>query len=266
MTTAAQQQAKKENAKHSTGPRTAEGKQRSSQNALKHGLCSKDPLIRGEDPDKFLQHGAELYLSLSPVTAVEEDLVEQIIDITWRLKRFQRIESSILNNLFDAVADETSGDDTDHNEVLGKALAPRGSLDSLSRISRYESNLRRHYHNALKELRTLRKARRQAAFFDGFGLLTKPRAKPKDDPQAEPQQESPREPQQEPNGDVEQAADTARESEMLDLTQSVVTLLESIAPMKNENGSPDPGDLPTAEALKFYQESPAAAAQQEDAR
>ena len=258
MTTAAQQQAKKENAKHSTGPRTAEGKQRSSQNALKHGLCSKDPLIRGEDPDKFLRHGAELCLSLSPETAVEEDLVEQIIDITWRLKRFQRIESSILNNLFDAAAGETSGDDTDHNEVLGKALAPRGSLDSLSRISRYESNLRRHYHNALKELRTLRKARRQAAFFDGFGLLTKPRAKPKDDPHAEPRQE--------PNSDVEQAAGTAGESEMLDLTQSVVTLLESIAPMKNENGSPDPGDLPTAEALKFYQESPAAAAQQEDAR
>jgi hypothetical protein len=258
MSTAAQQQAKKENAKHSTGPRTAEGKQRSSQNALKHGLCSKDPLIRGEDPDKFLQHGAELYLSLSPVTAVEEDLVEQIIDITWRLKRFQRIESSTLNNLFDAAAGETSGDDTDHNEVLGKALAPRGSLDSLSRISRYESNLRRHYHNALKELRTLRKARRQAAFFDGFGLLTKPRAKPKDDPHAEPRQE--------PNSDVEQAAGTAGESEMLDLTQSVVTLLESIAPMKNENGSPDPGDLPTAEALKFCQESPAAAAHQEDAR
>lgn len=88
MSTAAQQQANKENARHSTGPRTPEGKQRSSQNALKHGFCSKDPLIRGEDPDKFLEHGAELYLSLSPVTPLEEDLVEQIIDITWRLQTF----------------------------------------------------------------------------------------------------------------------------------------------------------------------------------
>ena len=34
MSTAAQQQANKENAQHSTGPRTAEGKQRSSQNAI----------------------------------------------------------------------------------------------------------------------------------------------------------------------------------------------------------------------------------------
>ncbi len=43
MSTAAQQQANKENAKHSTGPRTDEGKQRTSQNALKHGLYATDP-------------------------------------------------------------------------------------------------------------------------------------------------------------------------------------------------------------------------------
>jgi hypothetical protein len=69
MSTAAQQQANKENAKHSTGPRTEEGKQRSSQNALKHGFCAKDPLIRGEDPDDYYRHSAELELSLSPAGA-----------------------------------------------------------------------------------------------------------------------------------------------------------------------------------------------------
>ena len=87
MSTAAQQQANKQNAQHSTGPRTDEGKQRTSQNALKHGLYATDPLIRGEDPDDFYRHGAELEYQLRPANAVEEDLVEQIIDITWRLKR-----------------------------------------------------------------------------------------------------------------------------------------------------------------------------------
>ena len=53
MATAAQQRANQENAQHSTGPRTAEGKQRSSQNALKHGLCALDPLIPGEDPRRI---------------------------------------------------------------------------------------------------------------------------------------------------------------------------------------------------------------------
>jgi hypothetical protein len=254
MSTQAQQQANKENAKHSTGPRTDEGKQRSSMNALKHGLCSKDPLIRGEDPDEFLRHCAELDLSLAPATPLEEDLVEQIIDITWRLKRCKRLESSIINDLYDDAAEQPSNHDKGHNEVLGNALARKGCLDSLSRISRYESNLRRHYHNALKELRTLRKAGLQAAFFHGIGLLTKPRAKP----QAEPPHES--------NSEAEQAAATASESELTDLTQSVATLLESIAPMKNEDGQPDPSDLPIAEALKFYAEDPAQVANQEAAK
>ena len=52
-----------------------EGKQRTSQNALKHGLYATDPLIRGEDPDDFYQHGAELEYQLRPANAVEEDLV-----------------------------------------------------------------------------------------------------------------------------------------------------------------------------------------------
>jgi hypothetical protein len=224
MSTAAQQQANQQNAKHSTGPRTAEGKKRSSQNALKHGFFSTDPLIRGEDPDKFLQHGAELYHSLAPMTPLQEDLVEQIIDITWRLKRFQRIESSILNELYDGAAEQPSNHDKEPDDVYGKALAPQGCLDSLSRISRYESTLRRAYHSCLKELRTLRKASRQGDFLHGFGLLGKPK------PKAEPQQE--------PNSNAEQAANTASESEMLDLTQSVATLLESIAPMKSANREP----------------------------
>lgn len=128
--------------------------------------------------------------------------------------------------------------------MLGNALSRQGSLDSLSRISRYESNLRRHYHNVLKELRTLRKARRQADIFDGFGLLTKPRAKPKAESQAEPPREE--------NSDAEQAAATEHDCQNADLTQSVATLLESIAPMKNANGEPDLSDLPIAEALQFY--------------
>jgi hypothetical protein len=179
-----------------------------------------------------------------PTTPLEEYLVEQIIDITWRLKRIKRIESSIINDLYDTAAEQPSNHDKDSDEVLGKALARQGCLDSLSRISRYESNLRRHYHNALKELRTLRKASRQAAFFGGLSarLPGPPRAAP----QAEPQD-----------------PDTAGESGTLDLTQSVASLLESIAPMRSETREPDPSDLPIAKALKFYADNPGQLGNQE---
>ena len=69
MSTRKQRQANKRNAKHSTGPRTPEGKQRSSQNALKHGLLSVQSVIPGEDPadyDQLLTEFADRFLPSDP--------------------------------------------------------------------------------------------------------------------------------------------------------------------------------------------------------
>ncbi len=70
--TAAQLEARKENARKSTGPRTAEGKRRSSQNARKHGLYSNanffwDAAIAlGEDPRDFERLLKGLVLARQP--------------------------------------------------------------------------------------------------------------------------------------------------------------------------------------------------------
>jgi hypothetical protein len=49
MTTEAQIKANQENAKKSTGPTSIEGKQRSSMNAITHGIFAKIPLLPGEN-------------------------------------------------------------------------------------------------------------------------------------------------------------------------------------------------------------------------
>ena len=54
------------------------------------------------------------------------------------------------------------------------------------------------------------------------------------------------------------APETGAEFEMTEPTQFIVTLLESIAPMKNLTGEPDPSDLSIAE---FYQRRPASSGQ-----
>ena len=41
------------NAQNSTGPQTAAGKSKSSQNARTHGFCAKDLLIADEDEQEF---------------------------------------------------------------------------------------------------------------------------------------------------------------------------------------------------------------------
>ena len=128
MSTAAQQRANKENAQHSTGPRTAEGKQRSSRNALKHGLCALDPLIPGEDPEAFEQHFCEIEFDLQPATAIESNLVEQIADVSWRLKRLSRIEAAVITAFYDAAAEQPLNQGNDTDQLLGKALAARGRI------------------------------------------------------------------------------------------------------------------------------------------
>ena len=53
MTSQKQIAANRRNAAKSTGPKTAEGKQVTRLNALKHGLQAEHVVIPGEDPEEF---------------------------------------------------------------------------------------------------------------------------------------------------------------------------------------------------------------------
>src|SRR5215471_9623692 len=97
MATAAQILANQSNARHSTGPRTAQGKQTSSSNAKSHGLTSRSALLSGEDPEEYtLFHGAyeQLY---RPHNLIEQKLVTELADIEWRLRRVPALEAQLLN-------------------------------------------------------------------------------------------------------------------------------------------------------------------------
>lgn len=237
MSTAAQQQANKENAQHSTGPRTDEGKQRSSLNALKHGFRAKDPLIPGEDPDEFHRHRRNIAYDFEPLGAVEENLVEQIADITWRLKRFARIESAVINEFYGDTAKQSGNQDCDGDELLGKSIAGYANLPALGHLSRYESQLARRYHSAMKELRELRKENRRGRFASLGTRL-------------------PAEPQAASNGQAEKT----------EPTRSIATLLESIAPMNSPSHEPDPSDSGITEFYRMDPESPEQVAHMEAAK
>jgi hypothetical protein len=90
MTTEAQIQANRANAQQSTGPRTPEGKEKAAQNALKHGLFTRETVIRGEDEGEFAEYRENLLNQLIPGTPLEETLAERVVDLSWRLKRAAR--------------------------------------------------------------------------------------------------------------------------------------------------------------------------------
>ena len=96
MPTRAQIKANRNNAKRSTGPRTEEGKTRSAKNALKHGLLARDTVMPGEDPADFDRQLSALEADIQPANSLEFELVRQIADAQWRMRRLTRLETGFL--------------------------------------------------------------------------------------------------------------------------------------------------------------------------
>ena len=96
MATELQKTANRANSLRSTGPRSLAGKQISSRNAISHGLSARFPLLPGESEKQYLElHGA-FSKNLQPKGALEQQLVEDIVSIIWRLRRIPRLEMALL--------------------------------------------------------------------------------------------------------------------------------------------------------------------------
>ncbi len=81
------------NAALSTGPKTTAGKARSSQNAFRHGLYSKDLITPREDPAEFDALRASLRREHQPANTTEEILVDELAQSFWRMRRFRHLEA-----------------------------------------------------------------------------------------------------------------------------------------------------------------------------
>jgi hypothetical protein len=94
MVTAAQVQANRLNAQKSTGPRTPAGKEKASQNALKHGLLAREAVIQGEDLEEFELYRQWMLEELAPAGPVEALLAERVVGLSWRLRRAERLQNA----------------------------------------------------------------------------------------------------------------------------------------------------------------------------
>jgi hypothetical protein len=66
MASSAQLTANRENAQHSTGPRTAEGRNRSSQNALRFGLFSTRNCVQPHESEEYEALASALWSDMHP--------------------------------------------------------------------------------------------------------------------------------------------------------------------------------------------------------
>jgi hypothetical protein len=84
------------NSQHSTGPRTSAGKQRSSQNALRHGLTAHTAVLPSEDLTAYQEHCRQFADEYQPATATETHLVQELAGTSWRLRRIPLLEADLL--------------------------------------------------------------------------------------------------------------------------------------------------------------------------
>jgi hypothetical protein len=82
------------NAKKSTGPKTAAGKAVVSQNARTHGLLSRNLIVEGESQEEFSELLSLLVDEFQPGGLVEHALVERVGISLWRQRRLVRAESA----------------------------------------------------------------------------------------------------------------------------------------------------------------------------
>jgi len=83
-----------------TGPRTAAGKERSSMNALKHGLTSRRVVLAHENRAEFDALLKDLLDESQPVGTLEFELVNDIAAALWRLRRARGMECDLAEVAF----------------------------------------------------------------------------------------------------------------------------------------------------------------------
>jgi hypothetical protein len=95
MTSFRQIEANRRNAQLSTGPVTEEGKRRSRQNAVRHGLTAETVIDALEDAEDYAAFEMAITADYDAQSAVERELILRLASQLWRLRRATAIESGL---------------------------------------------------------------------------------------------------------------------------------------------------------------------------
>jgi hypothetical protein len=162
--------------KRSGGPRTLEGKARSSRNAIKHGIRSQDPVIPDVELEEVWEsHRQWIVESYEVDGAVEQALANRIASLLWRLERVIAYEQETINDRRNSIWDDLASwarlmfiytkKELEGQELLDRAnkLAAIRILpdsDELMKIRRYEAHLHRMLLQTMRQLDMIQARRR----------------------------------------------------------------------------------------------------------
>ena len=148
MSSAAQIAANQANAQLSSGPKSAEGKAKSSRNALKTGLTGHTVLLPTDDAERYEALLLSYAERFDPQTDRETELVQSIADCRWRIGRIYGLETALY----------VRGQVEFNHMFEGYDEKQRAMLISAETYSRYNKEFR---NLQLQEQRLIRQADRE---------------------------------------------------------------------------------------------------------
>src|SRR6266478_9042754 len=147
------------NGAKSRGPKSAETKEKSSRNSLRHGFTSRHSiLLECENEDEFQELEQELAATHQPATPAEQDLVNEMVAARWRIRRIRTIETVIMDCEMVRKKPEIEKEYIEPDSGIHMGMAFRTLAEesrSLSLCNRYESRFSRMYDRAYRTLREL---------------------------------------------------------------------------------------------------------------
>ena len=138
--------ANQENAQHSTGPKSDQGKGVVRYNAVKHGLKAEHMLLSHEDADALDKLREGLIAELDPYGPLQWTLFDLILSKLWRLRRACTAETGGLSDAIDMGVFGTIGN---MQETITRYL-------SGSRLVEYERTIENSLYKALAQYNALR--------------------------------------------------------------------------------------------------------------
>jgi hypothetical protein len=169
--------ANRANSQHSTGPRTPEGRARSSQNACKHGFtASTFSVIRLEDLDEIANLKSDLVSVYQPVNSQELFALERIAIAQQTILRAARLESGLFATCFNDGLDSlgqlipvpqdlaqgievTRAQNRNYLVADGFHRMTRSSPSTWTLFLRYQAQAERNYRRAIEEFERLKALR-----------------------------------------------------------------------------------------------------------
>ncbi len=159
-------EANRRNARHSTGPRTDEGKARSRGNAVKHGMTGEGIALPTEDAAAVEARFAALEGEMRPSGELARFLVRRVALLTVRIERAALQETAALAERVREAVDQLDDDlvAIGASSALDPALVERARAEAGARASfdpspeatlarRYEAASERALFRTLRELR-----------------------------------------------------------------------------------------------------------------